>query len=107
MFAFPLIVTVSAAGVGVDDYGNLIPSSYTTATAWGDVQPVRTDEAADGTSSVDVDEVRFYLEPGTAVTSGDRLAVAGVTYEAIGPADVRAYGAPLDYVRIRARRTEA
>lgn len=105
MFAFPLVVTVSSASVGVDEYGNPVPSAWTSATARGDVQPVRTDETLDGISAVDVDEVRFYLEPGTAVAAGDRLAAAGVTYEAIGPADDRAYGGRLDYVRIRARRS--
>lgn len=105
MFAFPLVVTVSVAGVGVDEYGNPVPSSWTSATARGDVQPVRTDETIDGISDVDVDEVRFFLEPGTTVTAGARLEAAGVTYEAIGPADTRDYGARLDYVRIRARRS--
>lgn len=105
MFAFPLVVTVSSAGVGVDDYGNPIPSAYTSVTARGDVQPVRTDETIDGISSIDTDEVRFFLEPGTVVASGARLAVAGVTYEAIGPSDARAYGSRLDHVRIRARRS--
>ncbi len=104
-FAFPLVVTISAAGVGVDEYGNPVPSGWTSATARGDCQPVRTDEAATGIADVDVDEVRFYLEAGTSVSSGDRLTVAGVTYEAIGPADSRSYGADLDYVRIRARRS--
>lgn len=106
MFAFPLVVTVHTAGVGYDGYGNPVPSSYTAATAQGDVQPVRTDETVDGVSAVGVDEVRFYLEPGTVVGAGDRLEVAGVVYEAVGPADTRAYGGRLDYVRIRARRSE-
>jgi hypothetical protein len=107
VFAFPHVVTVHAAGVGVDDYGNPVPSAWTSATARGDVQPVRTDETVDGISSVEVDEVRFYLEPGTVVGAGDRLEVHDVTYEAIGPADTRAYGSRLDYLRIRARRTSA
>jgi hypothetical protein len=106
VFAFPFVVTVSAAGVGVDDYGNPVPSAWTSATARGDIQPVRTDETIDGISSVEVDEVRFYLETGTVVAAGDRLTVDDVTYEAIGPADSRVYGGRLDYVRIRARRTE-
>ena len=106
-FAFPLVITVHTAGVGVDEYGNPVPSAFTTATARGDVQPVRTDEAADGISSVDVDEVRFYLEAGTVVSAGSRLEAAGVTYEAVGPADTRTYGGALDYVRVRARRTAA
>lgn len=104
-FAFPLVVTISTAGVGVDEYGNPVPSGWTSATARGDVQPVRTDEQDTGTSDVDVDEVRFYLAAGTVVGSGDRLAAAGVTYEAIGPPDSRSYGGRLDYVRIRARRS--
>jgi len=104
-FAFPLVVTVHAAGVGVDEYGNPVPSAWTSATARGDVQPVRTDETVDGVSDVAVDEVRFYLEAGTVVTGGSRLTAAGVTYEAIGPADSRDYGGRLDYVRVRARRT--
>jgi len=108
-FAFPLVVTISTAGVGVDEYGNPVPSAFTSATAYGDWQPVRTDETVDGISSVAVDEVRFYLEPGVVVTAGDRLAAAGDTFEAIGPPDIRTYAAAgsgtLDYVRIRARRT--
>lgn len=107
MFAFPHTITVHAAGVGVDDYGNPVPSAWTSATARGDVQPVRTDETVDGISSVAVDEVRFYLELGTVVAAGDRLEVDAITYEAIGPADERAYGTRLDYVRIRARRADA
>lgn len=106
-FSFPLVVTVLTAGVGADEYGNPVPSSFTSATAWGDVQPVRTDETIDGLSAVGVDEVRFYLEPGSVVSAGSRLIAAGVTYEAIGPADARVYGGALDYVRVRARRSAA
>jgi len=105
-FSFPLIVTISTAIVGTDEYGNPYPSAYSTATAYGDVQPVRTDETVDGISAVGVDEVRFFLEAGSTVGAGDRLTAAGVTYEAIGPPDDRAYGGTLDYVRIRARRHE-
>ena len=104
-FSFPLVVTVHTAAVGVDDYGNPTPSSYSSVTAYGDVQPVRTDEAIDGISATQVDEVRFFLAAGTTVAAGDRLEARGVTYEAIGPPDERDYGRPLDYVRIRARRT--
>lgn len=103
--AFPKVVTIHVAGVGVDEYGNPTPSAFTSVTARGDVQPVTTEEARDGLGAIGSDEVRFYLEAGTAVDELDRLEVAGVTYEALGPADTRAYGSALDYVRIRARRT--
>lgn len=102
---FPKVVTVHTAGTGVDEYGNPTPSAFTSATARGDIQPVTTDEVRDGLGSVSSDEVRFYLEAGTVVTELDRLEVDGVTYEALGPADDRAYGSALDYVRIRARRS--
>ena len=102
---FPKVVTVHTADIGADEYGNPVPSSFTTATARGDMQPVTTDEVRDGLGSVASDEVRFYLEAGTVVGELDRLTVDGVTYEALGPADTRNYGSALDYVRIRARRT--
>ncbi len=107
MFAFPFTVTIRTATYGVDVYNNPTPSSWSTSTAAGDIQPVRVDEADDGTSAVDVDEVRFLLESGTVVGSGDELVVDGVTYQVIGPAVARDYSSTLDYVRVRARRTEA
>ncbi len=105
MIPFAKVVTVHTAGVGADEYGNPTPSAFTAATARGDIQPVTTDEVRDGLGAVASDEVRFYLEPGTVVDELARLEVDGVTYEALGPADVRDYGSALDYVRIRARRT--
>lgn len=102
---WPYVVTIATAGVGVDEYGNPTPSAFTSVTARGDVQPVTTDETRDGISDIDTDEVRFYFPAGTVVGSSARLTVAGDTYEAIGPDTNRNPGSPLDYVRIRARRT--
>jgi hypothetical protein len=102
---WPYTVTVETAGVGVDEYGNPIPSAFTSSTIRGDVQPVTTDETRDGVSDIASDEVRFYFPAGTVVGSTDRLTVGTDTYEALGPDTNRDTGSTLDYVRIRARRT--
>ena len=105
MNRWPYVVTVHSAGVGVDEYGNPIPSAFTSATARGDMQPVTTAEVNDGLARVDTDEVRFFFPPGTVVESTDRLECAGETFEVVGPAVVRDTGSPLDYVRVRATRS--
>lgn len=105
---YPFVVTVHSAGVGVDEYGDPVPSSYTSATARGDYQPVNVDETRDGGGNVITDEVKFILEPSAvavAVKAADRLEVDGQTFEVIGPPDARITGSPLDHVRARARRT--
>ena len=103
---FPYIVTVHTAGTGVDEYGNTIPSAYTSATARGDYQPVNVDETRDGAGNIGTDEVRFYFPAGTVVTAADRLEVPdGAVFEVIGDPDVRDTGSVLAYVRARARRT--
>jgi len=103
---WPYVVTVYTAGVGTDEYGNPIPSAFTSATARADFQPGTPTEGNDGLAEVDVDEVRFYFADGTVIGSNDRIEVDGDTYEVIGPAVVRNTGSPLDYVRVTARRTE-
>lgn len=105
---YPFVVTVHSAGLVVDDYGDAVPSSWTSATARGDYQPVNVDETRDGAGVAITDEVKFLLEPSTvarAVGAADRLEVDGQTFEVLGPPDARITGSPLDYVRVRARRT--
>lgn len=103
MFAFPLVVTVTTFDVGVDDYGNPVPSGSSSATARGDYQPLRAEER-DGVDFTDLEEFRFYLEPSAVVSSSSTLTVNGVTFHVVGPPEARVYGSPLDHVRCRARR---
>ena len=102
---WPYVVTILTAGVGVDEYGNAVPSAWTSATARGDYQPVNVDETRDGAGDIGTDEVRFYFPAGTTVTQRDRLTVDGATFEVIGDPDRRTTASHLDYVRARARRT--
>lgn len=102
---WPHTITVHTAGTGVDEYGNEVPSAFTSATARGDYQPVNVDELRDGFGAVELDEVRFMFPAGTVIARQDRLTVDGDTFEVIGDPDVRSTGSRLDYVRVRARRT--
>lgn len=105
-FAFPFVITIVTFDVGVDEYGNPVPSAAHSATAWGDLQPFGANELG-GLDETESEEVRFFLEPTAVVTAGSTLTSSSRpadTFAAVGPPEPRLYGGPLDYIRIRGRR---
>lgn len=76
------IVHVTSAGAA-DDYGD--PTEQTTeTTVKGEKQQTGSDERTRD-ANIGVDTEDLYLAPTATIDAGDRVRIAGTTYELIGP----------------------